>query len=645
MTTTAESTGNPLVQNVRYGHGLGWSFTPLVGKRPTLKGWQGRPRETLEQALAWAANGNVGLRTGPVSGVVAVDVDPGADVSGLDLPGTVTALTGRPGAYHLYYLCDVPLGNSSGKLGPHIDVRGDGGQVVFPGSVHPDTGTLYTWAEGHEPWKVEIAPLPEHILERLQAPEKHAPDPRVIADPQPAQPEAPLQLHDDDRVSRCLGAMLAMETTDGKDGSRRLFAAACRCVEHDLSVAEALVCLKAYGALKPYPTKWSTQDLLKRLHDAEGKSDRGAAIRGTGTVRPAYRTVRELLVDYPELRRPVIHGLLREGETMNVIAASKTGKSWLSVDLALSVATGGMWLDTYQTVQGNVLIIDNELHSETSAHRIPKVADARLIPLEGIADAVCVENMRGRLVDLVELESYFDAIEPGTFKLIILDAFYRLVPKDTDENDNGTVAQLYNRIDRYAHKLGCSFVLIHHASKGSQSNKSVTDVGAGAGSQSRATDTHLILRPHQQEGVIVLDAAVRSWPPINPMCLEWAYPVWNPVAGLDPTDLRPERPRRKPREQKAEVPAPPEPPWDTGRFVREFITAEARNRAVILESAEKAGLSQRRAETLLKRAVETRQAYPWKFASNEPVRYATVQQPLLDVGPATGKRRKKCPRK
>ncbi|MGB2824568.1 MAG: bifunctional DNA primase/polymerase, partial [Phycisphaerae bacterium] len=154
-----------LAQNVQYGYDLGWSFTPLNGKRPKLKSWQDRPRETLEKALAWAARGNVGLRTGRASGVVVIDVDPGADISELALPGTVTALTGRPGAFHLYYLCDEPLGNSSGKLATHVDVRADGGQVVFPGSVHPDTDALYAWAEGYEPWNVEIESLPAHVLE------------------------------------------------------------------------------------------------------------------------------------------------------------------------------------------------------------------------------------------------------------------------------------------------------------------------------------------------------------------------------------------------------------------------------------------------------------------------------------------------
>ena len=91
----AATDDNPLIANVRYGHGLGWSFTPLNGKRPMLRRWQSRPRETLQQALAWAEQGNVGLRTGRVSGVVVIDVDAGGEVDALDLPETVAVHTGN----------------------------------------------------------------------------------------------------------------------------------------------------------------------------------------------------------------------------------------------------------------------------------------------------------------------------------------------------------------------------------------------------------------------------------------------------------------------------------------------------------------------------------------------------------------------
>lgn len=156
-----------LEQVVSYGYRLGWSFTPLDGKKPTLPKWTTRPRATLYQSIEWAQQGNVGLRTGRASGgLVIVDCDAGADVESLNLPPTVTAITGS-GGRHFYYRFDGPLRNSAGKLGPHLDIRADGGQVVLPGSVHPDTGTMYAWAPGREPWAVEIAELPPHVVEKL----------------------------------------------------------------------------------------------------------------------------------------------------------------------------------------------------------------------------------------------------------------------------------------------------------------------------------------------------------------------------------------------------------------------------------------------------------------------------------------------
>lgn len=63
------------LNSVREGYSLGWSFTPLDGKKPMVTGWQENPRETLEEALEWAERTNVGLRTGAISGVAVVDID------------------------------------------------------------------------------------------------------------------------------------------------------------------------------------------------------------------------------------------------------------------------------------------------------------------------------------------------------------------------------------------------------------------------------------------------------------------------------------------------------------------------------------------------------------------------------------------
>ena len=45
-----------------------------------------------------------------------------------------------------------------------------------------------------------------------------------------------------------------------------------------------------------------------------------------------------------------------------------------------------------------------------------------------------------------------------------------------------------------AARLGAAIVLVHHTTKGAQAGKSVTDIGAGGGAQSRAADTHLVAR-------------------------------------------------------------------------------------------------------------------------------------------------------
>ena len=108
---------------------------------------------------------------------------------------------------------------------------------------------------------------------------------------------------------------------------------------------------------------------------------------------------------------------------MNVIAATKAGKSWLLLDLVTSLATGRPWLNTYPVEKGRVLILDNELHEETIASRIPRVAEARGVPLRDFASNVDVASLRGGLEDVLSLAPWVSRQTPGRWKLVVLDAF------------------------------------------------------------------------------------------------------------------------------------------------------------------------------------------------------------------------------
>ncbi len=267
-------------------------------------------------------------------------------------------------------------------------------------------------------------------------------------------------------------------------------------------------------------------DEAKKPEKAVEKADNAAVLK----------PLNQLIDNFTGLNPPVIHGFLREGETMNIIASPKVGKSWFAMRLAVSVASGIDWFG-FPVEQGFVLHLDNELFENTLTDRYQKIAGAMNIKPELFNKNIDIFPMRGRLQNIISLGNVFKTLPPDRYKLAILDAFYRTLPSGTDENDNGAIANIYNLIDYYAGYLNCAFVLIHHSSKGNQTLKSVTDVGSGAGAQSRAADTHLIIRPHEFEDTFVMESAIRSWAPIAPMPLLWRWPLFTPTENVDVTKL------------------------------------------------------------------------------------------------------------
>jgi hypothetical protein len=240
---------------------------------------------------------------------------------------------------------------------------------------------------------------------------------------------------------------------------------------------------------------------------------------------PEVQNARAFLESYPELRDPVIDGLLRKGETMNVIASTKQGKSWLTLGLGIAVANGMPWLG-HNTEQGRVLLVDNELHPETISWRLKQVQSAN----QGIAaDNIDVLPLRGqgKSLNIFGLCSRLQSNSVVSYKLVIIDALYRLLPAGHSENDNAQMTQVYNAMDELAAKTNAAIVVVHHASKGSQNNKKVTDIGCGAGAISRTVDTHLTLRPHEDTELAVMHATTRSFPSPPLLSIRFDFPVWS----------------------------------------------------------------------------------------------------------------------
>jgi hypothetical protein len=133
---------------------------PLDKKPLTSKGFKDATKDEAQIRAWWQKwpNAMIGAPTGPASGmwVVDLDLDPAKKIDGkatLDqliaqrgpVPETLKTITPR-GGQHLIFSWDnnVEIRNSAGKIGPGVDVRGNGGYVCLPPSKNASGGE-YRW--------------------------------------------------------------------------------------------------------------------------------------------------------------------------------------------------------------------------------------------------------------------------------------------------------------------------------------------------------------------------------------------------------------------------------------------------------------------------------------------------------------------
>ena len=139
-----------------------------VGKHPrTLKGLRAAT-DDLPQVRDWWSRwpeANIGVPTG--DGLVVLDFDSDEalrEAKSRGLPSTLEVATAK--GRHLYF-----AGEARSRVGllPGMDIRGDGGYVVAPPSIHA-SGHVYEWRSTPG----EVAPLPEWIEQALSAPRREA---------------------------------------------------------------------------------------------------------------------------------------------------------------------------------------------------------------------------------------------------------------------------------------------------------------------------------------------------------------------------------------------------------------------------------------------------------------------------------------
>lgn len=170
----------------------GWRVFPIAPrkKKPPLVKWREESTTDERTIRTWwqvTPMANVGIMCGRESGFVVLDVD--ADKGGNEsllaliatnapLPDTPESLTGSGGRHILFKHPGIEVGNSANYIGAGLDFRGDGGYIVAPPSIHPDTGRRYEWELSSRPSKIPLADIPDWLLQlalKNQGQDKHGP--------------------------------------------------------------------------------------------------------------------------------------------------------------------------------------------------------------------------------------------------------------------------------------------------------------------------------------------------------------------------------------------------------------------------------------------------------------------------------------
>ena len=510
-----------LVENALELAGGGWHVLPVQprGKRPLTA--HGLKEASTDLALinAWWErwpDANVGIATGAVSGLVVLDVDAKAGgVASLremlathgKLPEGVAVRTGGGGA-HLYFTHPrVAVPNSASKLGPGLDVRGDGGYVVAPPSVHA-SGAAYEWLPGRAPRDTTTPPLPDWLLQLMRPATTAGPAASLLAGAPGVAVAAGAR---NDHLARLAGRLRRSGSTAATIEVALLHENAERC-KPPLPDDEVRAIARSVARYEPSAQAGlDPAQMVERLRTS-------ALVLSTERIQaaPAPR-------DYLLTETSTGAGVLVRGKVGLLAARGGSGKTYALAQLAIAVATGTTWLGDrgWKAEQGRVLLVLGEEDEDEVVRRLHHAV--RAAGLDGEAMAQVVRNVvalalcgqpvaltttadeNGSLPETlfaVALRSLVQqaAANGEPFTLVVLDPLSRFAGADV-EKDNSAATRFVQTVETLtAPECGSPSVLVaHHLRKSSKDDdQDSADPIRGASALKDAVRWAALLQPEKR---------------------------------------------------------------------------------------------------------------------------------------------------
>ncbi len=213
-------------------------------------------------------------------------------------------------------------------------------------------------------------------------------------------------------------------------------------------------------------------------------------IESTSDDMPAVDNLGDFMDDPPKLPEPLIDGILRCGHKLLISGSSKAGKSFLLMELAISLAEGRPWLG-FKVRQGKVMYVNLEIDKASCINRFVDIYRALGISKEHrFPNNISIWNLRGKAIPLDKLvPKLIKRIVGKGYEAVIIDPIYKVITGD--ENSASDMGAFCNEFDKICDETGCSAIYCHHHSKGAQGAKKAMDRASGSGVFARDPDAQL----------------------------------------------------------------------------------------------------------------------------------------------------------
>lgn len=217
----------------------------------------------------------------------------------------------------------------------------------------------------------------------------------------------------------------------------------------------------------------------------------------------------------PELSPCLIDGVLRQGHKMLISGPSKAGKSFLQIELCISIAEGKKWLK-WSCTQGKVLYVNLELDRASCLHRFKDVYETLGWSPDNLKN-IDIWNLRGKSAPMDSLApKLIRRAAKNHYIAIVIDPIYKVITGD--ENSAEQMARFCNQFDKICTELGAAVIYCHHHSKGSQGGKKSMDRASGSGVFARDPDAMLDLIELETTDALMKQEENKA---ICEVCMNW----------------------------------------------------------------------------------------------------------------------------